>query len=135
MSNEELSALKKQVYDLTKLRQDVIHRVLGTKKFIAAQVYERQTKCGKPTCKCAKGELHGPFLWIYQKKKGRKATSTTVAKDKTREARELAGRYETLLKQRQKIRETDRKINELLNEIELFLEKGIDEYVVRKEKA
>jgi len=135
MSNEELSALKKQVYDLTKLRQDVIHRVLGTKTFIAAQVYERQTKCGKPTCKCAKGELHGPFLWIYQKKTGRKAVSTTVAKDKAREAKELAGRYETLLKQRQKIRETDRKINELLNEIEILLEKGIDEYVARKEKA
>ena len=135
MSNVELSVIRKKISDLMLIRSEVTNKVLHTREFIAAQVYERGTKCGKPNCKCSKGELHGPFLWIYQKKKNRKVVSTTVASCKAAEARELAGRYEALLKQRQRIREADQKINELLNEFESLLEKGIDEYATRKSKA
>ncbi len=28
-------------------------------------------RCGKPNCKCAKGELHGPYWYRYEKKQGR----------------------------------------------------------------
>lgn len=132
---EELSALRKKISDLNKKRLDAISRVLHTKPYIAAQVYERHKKCGNPNCKCANGELHGPFLWIYQKKKGQKVVSTTVAEDKASEAKEMARRYEELLRLRQQIRETDRKVNELLNEYESYMEKGVAEYVRRKEKA
>jgi len=132
---EEISALRKKISDLNKKRLDTTNRVLQTKPYIAAQVYERYKKCGKANCKCAKGDLHGPFLWIYQKKKGQKVVSTTVVKEKTAEAKEMAARYEGLLRQRQQIRETDQKINELLNEFELHMEREVTEYVNRKEKA
>ena len=132
---EELSSLRKKISDLNKKRIDAINRVLHTKPYIAAQVYERYKKCGNPNCKCAKGELHGPFLWIYQKKKGQKVVSTTVTKERAGEAKEMAQRYVELLRLRQQIRETDQKINELLNEYEDHLEKGVTEYVNRKEKA
>ena len=132
---EEISALRKKVSDLNKKRGDAINRVLNTKPYIAAQVYERYKKCGNPNCKCAKGEPHGPFLWIYQKKKGQKVISTTVAKEKAPEAKEMARRYEELLRLRQQIRETDQKINEVLNEYESHLEKEATEYVNRKGKA
>jgi len=132
---EELSSLRKKISDLNKKRIDAINRVLHTKPYIAAQVYERYKKCGNPNCKCAKGELHGPFLWIYQKKKGQKVVSTTVTKERAGEAKEMAQRYVELLRLRQQIRETDQKINELLNEYEDHMEKGVTEYVNRKEKA
>ena len=129
----DLSALRKKVYDLNKRRTDAISRVLLTKPYIAAQVYQRYRKCGKSNCKCVKGELHGPFLWIYQKKKGQKVISTTVAEGKGAEARERAKRYEELLRLRQQIRESDQKLNELLNEFEKELEGEVSEYVKRKE--
>jgi hypothetical protein len=128
----DLSALRKQVYDINKLRQEDISRVLNLKPFIAAQVYERYKKCGNPKCKCARGEPHGPFLWLYQKKKGQKAISTTIVKDKAAEAKELAGRYERLQQIRRQIREADQKINALLNEIEAHMEKEAADYVKRK---
>jgi len=131
----DLSNIRKQVYDLNKKRADAISRVLQTKPYIAAQVYQRYRKCGKPNCKCAKGELHGPFLWIYQKKKGQKIISTTVATGKHTEATELAGRYEELLRLRQQIREADKKINEALNEYESLMEREASGYVSKKEKA
>jgi hypothetical protein len=131
----DLSALRKQVHDLDKKRTDAVSRVLNTKQFIAAQVYERHRKCGKPNCKCAKGELHGPYLWVYQNKKGRKVISATVAEEKSIEAKELARRYEKLLRLRKQIRDADRKINELLNEYESHLEKEASEYVSKKGKS
>jgi len=130
-----LSTLRKQVYDLNKKRQEDINRVLSTKPFIAAQVYERYKSCGNPKCKCAKGEPHGPFLWIYQRKKGHKVISTTVVREKASEAKELAERYEKLLRLRQQIREADQEINELLNDYETQMEKEVVEYVKRKGNA
>jgi len=131
----DMSALRKQIFDLNKKRQDAINRVLHTKPYIAAQVYERYRKCGKPNCKCAKGELHGPFLWIYQKKKGRKVISTTVAEGKAPEAKEMAARYEGLLRLRQQIRESDQKMNELLNEYDEQMEREAREYVTVTRKG
>ena len=132
----DISALRRQIFNLNKKRQDAINRVLNTKPYIAAQVYERYRKCGKPNCKCAKGELHGPFLWIYQKKKGRKVISTTVAEGKAAEAKEMAGRYTELLRLRQQIRESDQKMNELLNEYDAQMEQEAMEYATatRNEK-
>jgi len=131
----DISNLRKRIFDLNKRRIDAINRVLNTKPYIAAQVYQRYRKCGKPNCKCAKGDLHGPFLWIYQKKKGQKVISTTVADGKGTEAKEMAARYMELLRLRQQIREADQKMNELLNEYETELEREVGEYVKRKEKA
>ena len=128
----DLSALRKFIYDLNKKRQEDINRVLNTKPFIAAQIYERYKSCGNQKCKCAKGELHGPFLWIYQKKKGQKVISTTVVKEKAPEAIELAERYVKLLRLRQQIRETDQEINKLLNDYEAQMEREVAEYVKRK---
>jgi len=131
----ELSTLRKQVIDLNEMRTEAVSRVINTKPYIAAQVYERYRTCGKPNCKCNKGTLHGPFLWIYQRKKGHKVISTTVTVGKKAEAKKLAERYVHLLAIRQQIRETDQKINTVLNEIEALLEKEIAEYVERKAKA
>ena len=64
-----------------------------------------------------------------------KVISTTVPKDKASETKLMAGRYEELQRLRQQIRETDQKINELLNEYETHMEKEVTEYVRRKEKA
>jgi hypothetical protein len=131
----DISDLRKQVSDLNRERIDIINRVLKTKPFIAAQVYERFKKCGKKNCRCSRGELHGPFLWIYQNKKGVKVISTTVVEGKHYEAKELAKRYEILVHQRQRIREIDRLINEVLNELESHMEMEVKEYVTKEKKA
>jgi len=128
---EDLSVLRKKVHDLNKKREAAISKVLNTKPFIAAQVYQRYKKCGNPNCRCAKGELHGPYVWLYQKKKGQKVISTTVVKGKTVEAELMAMQYTRLMKLRQEIREIDQEINETLNEIESQLEIEVTEYVKR----
>jgi hypothetical protein len=41
---------------------------------IAAQggtVHKQLVKCGKPSCKCARGELHGPYYYYFVRVGGR----------------------------------------------------------------
>ena|SRR5256885_15192603 len=42
---------------------------LQPKMMMPGYVRAERVKCGKPNCKCAKGELHGPyfyhFIWAY----------------------------------------------------------------------
>jgi hypothetical protein len=43
-------------------------------------------KCGKPTCRCAKGgKLHGPY-WYFYTKKGGKTTCKYIGKNLPNEA-------------------------------------------------
>ena len=128
---DDVSLLKQRVNELNKTRTDLINKVLMTKPFIAAQVYQRYKKCGNPNCRCARGELHGPYTWIYQKKKGQKVVSTTVVKGKTIEAEEMAKRYERLLGNRERIRKIDQEINDVMNLIETYYEREVTDYVKR----
>jgi len=125
---KDISAIRKEVYDLNKKRETAIGKVLQSKPFIAAQVYMRNRTCGNPNCKCGKGETHGPDLWIYQNIKGSKIVSMTV-KNKKMEAKEFADRYVKLRELRKLIRAYDKEINTKMNELEEILEKEIDEYV------
>ena len=133
---EGLSDIRKKVADICKNRMENINRALNAKAFIAARVYVRDKPCGKTNCKkCASGERHGNAVWIQQNKAGKKPVSTTVTKGKTVEATEMANNYTKLSHTRCEIRKADREINELLNEIEKRMERGIDEYVRRDEKS
>ena len=130
---DDLSGLRKTIYDTDKKRAALIQKLLRTKPFIAAQVYERFKTCGNENCRCKQGIPHGPFLWLYQKKKGNPILSTTIAKDKETQAKELAERYKLLLAQRQTLREFDQEINVYLNSMEKILELEANGYVTNRD--
>jgi len=129
---EDISKLRKKIYEANKKRTLLLQKVLSTKPFIAAQVYERYKKCGNSKCKCQRGELHGPFLWIYQNKKNKPILSTTVENGKHREAKDLAANYKVLIEERQLLREVDQEINRYLNDMEALLEKEAKEYATKR---
>lgn len=46
-------------------------RVVDTQR-VGKVVYRRESVCcGKENCKCASGELHGPYYYAYQRQQGR----------------------------------------------------------------
>ena len=127
-----ISELRKMVLAAEQSRHLLLQKFLSAKPFIAAQVYERFNTCGNKNCKCQRGELHGPFLWIYQLKKGQRVLSTSVAEDKRREAKEMAERYKAWTAQRQRLRELDLEIQEHLNAMEVLLEKEARDYATKR---
>jgi hypothetical protein len=129
---EELSKLRQQIFAFNKKRTLLLTNIMKTEPFIAAQVYERFKKCGNKNCKCSRGELHGPFTWLYQNKKGQKLISTTVKKEFAPEALKYAENYKLLLEQRKQVREIDEQINLLITQIEIILERDASIYVAKK---
>ena len=128
---EELSRIRQEISICMKKRNHLLHSIMNNKPYIAAQVYERYKTCGNKNCKCHNGEPHGPFLWIYQHKKGQKIISTTVDSPKAAQARQLAANYLRWTEYRKQLRELDREIQENLDKIEKILEQDAREYVTK----
>ena len=129
---EQIAQLRQKIAAVMKKRDRLLHVMMNNKQYIAAQVYERYKKCGNKNCKCQEGEQHGPFLWIYQNKKGQKLISTTVARGKENKARQMADSYSKWLENRRLIREMERQIQQYLDEMEFLLEQDAADYVTKR---
>ena len=55
---KKFSQLRQSLGRLANEIRQVINPFFSDKPLIKGSVYELKTKCGKPGCKCAKGELH-----------------------------------------------------------------------------
>lgn len=76
MQNKE----KKQIESLSHLRQELRHLlgemehsmevIFGRAPLVKGNVYEMARKCGKPSCACARGQLHKSMVlsWSHQGK-------------------------------------------------------------------
>ncbi len=51
-------------------RQQLRHLVRDH-PMVAGSLVEQYVTCGKPTCRCARGEKHGPVYYLYWKEQGR----------------------------------------------------------------
>lgn len=129
---EELSKLRQKIYQLNQKRENLLKQIMNSGKLLSASFYERYTKCGNPNCKCAKGELHGPFPWIYQNRKGQKLISTSCIPDKVEQAKQYSENYKKFKKNRKSINEIDSEINNLVAKIGSMMEVDAKEFTKRK---
>ena len=67
----DISKVKKKIRFLERQRQKKIAYLLNPKDMIAGSIYETYKKCGNKTCRCAKGDLHGPFFYLSRKVEGK----------------------------------------------------------------
>lgn len=112
----DISQIRQSLYKLNKERWELIERIMQSENLLKASFYERHTKCGSVNCKCAQGELHGPFPWIYRNRKGEKLISTSCNIDKVQEARQFSENY-------QKFKENYKKIQRINDEIDCLITK------------
>jgi hypothetical protein len=90
---EELSQIRQKICQLNQKRWELVENIMRPGKLLTASFYERFTKCSNPNCKCASGELHGPFPWIYQNRKGEKLISTSCLAEKVEDARQFSENF------------------------------------------
>jgi hypothetical protein len=115
---QDISQERQRIFQLNQQRWSMLESCMKPGKLLTASFYERYTKCGNPNCKCAAGELHGPFPWIYQKRKGGKLISTSCNEGKVEDARKFSENYKALRAMREQIREINEEIEILLQSIE-----------------
>jgi len=125
---EDLSQIRKKIYDLNKKRWALLEQIMNPGKLLTASFYERFTKCSSPNCKCASGELHGPFPWIYQNKKGKKLISTSCVAHMVDDARAFSENYKAFKENRAEIKGIDEEIYRLITKIETLNEVEAKEF-------
>ncbi len=86
-------------------------------KTATGAVCAQMVRCGKPTCKCARGELHGPYFYHFVRVNGVLVKRYVKAKDapKLRAAYE-DGRNESR-QQREASRKAHRDLRRLLEQL------------------
>lgn len=73
-----------------------LHQLINQKRLIRGSLVYLRNKCGKPNCKCARGEKH-ISLYIRKTVKG-KPKMTLIPRVKWEELKELNDRYKEIKK-------------------------------------
>ena len=66
-------------------------------QFLAGSLVEQRRKCGKEGCRCVRGELHGPY--VYLAVSGRMVYVPAVLADAVRAHLETSGRLQAALEE------------------------------------
>jgi len=83
---------------------------------LAGSLVKQYVICGKPGCRCQRGQKHGPLIYLYWKEQGR-SRSLYVPRDKVVEIRLQIRNYRRVQKElakrgRQQLREWQRNFQE-----------------------
>ena len=66
--NQALSRLRQELWHILEELERSVEVVSGRGPLVKGSVYEMARKCGKPTCACARGQLHRSLVlsWSHQ---------------------------------------------------------------------
>jgi hypothetical protein len=125
-SSKKSSSLRQQVYLLQKEKNKIIWDLLDSLPvdMIAASISYVFRRCGKPGCKCQKGEKHGPYPAIQIKIKN-KRTVKMIKKGDAEKVEKKVNEYKVYQEGLARINKLHREILALLQEAR---DKNLEEY-------
>lgn len=112
----DISAIRQRLYQLNRQRTKCIFKLLHGKPMVHGLPHKVFRRCGKNNCKCAKGELHGPYHALSVNKDG-KQRIVMIKKADVIAIWEEANRYRGYQEALANIRRINKEINELLEEV------------------
>jgi len=112
----DISAIRKKIYLLEQQRQQLISYLLHPKDMVSGSIYATYKKCGNKNCRCAKGELHGPFNYISKRVDG-KTILTFVRRADEKKITKEAENYRDYIKVIAKLNKLDKKIYDSIKKI------------------
>ena len=113
---KKFSQLRQSLGRLANEIRQVINPFFSDKPLIKGSVYELKTKCGKPGCKCAKGELHHRMV-VSASEKG-KTKLRAIPHGFLVEVQAKVRRYQELRRVRVRLIEVHKKMLQLIDEME-----------------
>jgi hypothetical protein len=95
---------------LRQRRHGLAQQLPPATEILRGSLVERYVTCGNPSCKCAKGERHGP-MWYLTVTLGRgRTTGGIIPNDQVDEVRAWIENYRKLKEQLEKISEINREL-------------------------
>ncbi len=125
-SSKKSLSIRRQVYLLQKENNKITWNLLNSlpSDMIAASLSYVYRRCGKTTCKCQKGEKHGPYPAIQFNEKNKK-TIKMIKKNDVDEIEKQVTQYKEYQDGLAKINKLHKEIHKLLQEAR---NKNIREY-------
>lgn len=114
--SRNLSVLRREVLDLQKQLAPLLQSFLGREPLLPGSVYTLRRRCGKPNCRCARGEPHASTVLSYRGE-GR-PRNITLPPEQLREVRELTEDYRAFRKARTRVVRLVDQLLDLLDRIE-----------------
>ena len=112
----DINTLRKKIYLLEQQRQKALTYLLHPKDMISGSIYSTYKKCGNKRCRCAKGELHGPFNYLSKKVDG-KTILTFIRKADENKITKEAENYRDYIKVMARLNKLDKKIYDNVKKI------------------
>lgn len=106
---EQASQLRKELSRLAAQMPALVEPLLEPREVFKGNIYLSHRRCGKPSCRCARGELHR--AWIAATAIDKKRTTRSVPVDKLERLQRMAHQYQEFREARVRLRKT---IGELL---------------------
>jgi hypothetical protein len=95
---------------LRQRRQGLAKMVPPLAEILRGSLVERYVTCGNPTCKCARGERHGPVWYLTVTLAPGRTTGGIIAKEHLPQVRGWIENYHKLKEHLEKISEINREL-------------------------
>ena len=112
----KFSRLRQSLVHLTDEVRQLLDPFLSDRPVIRGSVYEFKRKCGKPGCKCARGELHRSMV-VSASEKG-KTKLRVIPRGSLVEVESKVRRYQKLRRARTRLVEVHKKILQVMDDME-----------------
>ena len=97
MKESNLSASKKvSTLALKERRKGLLRQFPDLKEVLRGSLVERYLTCGKPTCRCARGERHGPVWYLTATLRVGKTVGMQVPESKLAQVRQWLDNHRKL---------------------------------------
>jgi hypothetical protein len=115
-NRENLSQLRQTLLHLANEIRGLVEPFFSDRPVIKGTVYELKRKCGKPGCKCARGEPHGRM--VVSASEGGKTRLGVIPHGFLVEVQAKVSRYQELRRVRARLGEIYRKMVRVMDQME-----------------
>jgi len=113
---ENLSRLRHTLLQLVEEMKGLIEPFFSDRPVLKGTVYELKRKCGKPGCKCARGELHARM--VVSASEGGKTRLRAIPRGFLVDTQQRVRRYRELRRARARVVEIHRQMLKVMDEME-----------------
>jgi hypothetical protein len=113
---QSLSSLRAQLLELMQNAQQLSEAFLDTEPLLPGSLYTLKRRCGKPNCRCTKGELHHTQVLSYRG--GQVPQTITPASGQLEAIRQWTDAYRRFRQARAQLVKLHRQMLQLIDRIE-----------------
>ncbi|MGB2884044.1 MAG: DUF6788 family protein [Dehalococcoidia bacterium] len=119
----KFSRLRRTLLVLSEEVTSLLKPFLSDKAVIKGSLYELKRKCGKPGCKCTRGELHSSMV-VSDSEKGKKSLRI-IPRGLLVDVRAKVRRYRQLRRCRARLVEVHKEMLRVMDEMERLRRQGV----------